>query len=153
MDDLGLLLAFALQPFLIIVGLLGIIVFVVKNISKTNTRLPDAKKNSIQGYENGIEKNNIGSSDIKTKSIKSPIIATLLSIFLLGGGGQIYLGQWKKGLALILTALITSSFSIDSSLLFSILISIIGAFDAYGTAQKMGNGELIGEWEFNLKWW
>ena len=33
-----------------------------------------------------------------TLSNKSPIGAAILSFFLLGGAGQIYLGQWKKGL-------------------------------------------------------
>jgi len=51
---------------------------------------------------------------------KSPILAGVLSFFLLGGAGQFYLGQWKKGLALILATLILSGF------LIGIPIAIIG---------------------------
>ena len=79
-------------------------------------------------------------------SNKSPTIAALLSFFFLGGGGQIYLGQWAKGLTLVLATLFLSGVFIG------IPIGIIGIGDAYGTAQKLSNGNSVGKWEFNINW-
>ena len=81
-----------------------------------------------------------------TSSNKSPFIAALLSYFLLGGAGQIYLGQWKKGLALMISTFVLSFVFIG------ILIQVIGIGDAYGVAQKLRKGKSIGEWEFNINW-
>ena len=81
-----------------------------------------------------------------TASNKSPILASLLSFFLLGGAGQIYLGQWKKGLTLMI-----STFFLNF-MFIGILIPIIGIGDAYGTAQKLSNENSVGEWEFNINW-
>ena len=79
-------------------------------------------------------------------SNKSPFLAALLSYFLLGGAGQIYLGQWKKGLALMISTFFLSFVFVG------ILIPIIGIGDAYGIAQKLNNGNSVGEWEFNINW-
>lgn len=77
-------------------------------------------------------------------SNKSPIVAGLLSLFLFGGVGQIYLGQWKKGLALIFASFFFGP--------LYLLIIPIGSSDAYGTAQKLKNGNPVGEWEFTITW-
>ena len=36
-------------------------------------------------------------------SNKSAVWAAVLSFLLFGGGGQLYVGQWKKGILLIIT--------------------------------------------------
>jgi TM2 domain-containing membrane protein YozV len=77
---------------------------------------------------------------------KSPILAAALSLLLFGGAGQIYLGQWKKGLTLILATLLLSS------LFIGIPIGIIGVGDAYGTAKKLRDGDAVEEWKFNIDW-
>lgn len=79
-------------------------------------------------------------------SNKSPFVAVLLSSFLGGGAGQIYLGQWKKGITLILATVLTSFFIIG------IFIGLYGAIDAYAIAQKMRDGHSVGEWEFGFSW-
>jgi len=81
-----------------------------------------------------------------TASNKSPIGAAILSFFLLGGAGQIYLGQWKKGLVLMVSTFLLSFVFVG------ILIQIIGIGDAYGVAQKLSEGKSVGEWEFNINW-
>jgi hypothetical protein len=75
---------------------------------------------------------------------KSPVLAAGLSLFLFGGAGQIYLGQWKKGVALILATWLLSV------VLVGVIIGILGVGDAYGTAVKLRAGEPVGEWEFNI---
>lgn len=77
---------------------------------------------------------------------KSPVVAAVLSFFLLGGAGQIYLGYWKKGLAFILATWVLSF------LFIGVFIGFIGVGDAYGTAQKMKEGKSVGEWQFNINW-
>ncbi len=77
---------------------------------------------------------------------KSPVLAAVLSFFLFGGAGQIYLGQWKKGLALIVATVLLNVFAIG------ILIGIIGVGDAYGVAKKLSAGNPVGEWEFKVNW-
>jgi len=73
-------------------------------------------------------------------SDKSPILAGLLSFFFVGGAGHIYLGQKKKGTALILLTLF----------LIGPVGMTIGAIDAYGIANKLRNGQTVKEWEFGL---
>jgi hypothetical protein len=79
-------------------------------------------------------------------SDKSPVIAALLSFFLLGGAGQIYLGQVKKGLAIMICAFFLNFMFIG------FIISMFGAGDAYGTAQKLRDGDAVGEWDYNINW-
>lgn len=101
------------------------------------------KNNSVQSNDvvNPITTNQIITI---APSNKSPIVASLLSLFLFGGVGQIYLGQWKKGLALILVSFFFGP-------LYFLTIPL-GASDAYGTAQKLKNGNPVGEWEFTVTW-
>jgi len=83
---------------------------------------------------------------IPATGAKSPVLAAVLSFFLLGGGGQIYLGQWKKGLALMAASFILSF------ALVGFFVNLLGAGDAYGTAKKMNEGFAVGEWQFNINW-
>jgi TM2 domain-containing membrane protein YozV len=75
---------------------------------------------------------------------KSPLGAGLLSLFLAGGAGHLYLGQKKKGIVLILSALIVTALGLPG------LIALIGAVDAYGIAWKLRDGQPVKEWEFGL---
>lgn len=81
---------------------------------------------------------------------RSPVLAAVLSFLLFGGGGQIYLGQWKKGLAVIIMAFflapcINIYFTIIP--LANVFVLIFGVGDAYGVAQKLSSGNPVREWE------
>ncbi len=77
---------------------------------------------------------------------KSPLAAGLLSFFLWGGVGHIYLGQKKKGIVFVGSTLL--AFLVLGPLGW--LVQIVGAIDAYGTANKLQNGQSVEEWEFGL---
>jgi len=84
------------------------------------------------------------SSPLATTQTKSPIGAALLSFFLLGGAGQIYLGQVKKGILFIVLNIVTSVVGLN------ILVVLFASVDAYNTAQKINQGMYMGEWEFSI---
>lgn len=73
---------------------------------------------------------------------KDPIIAAVLSVLLLGGVGQIYLGQQKKGIILIVATVLLSCVGIG------FLIPFVGAYDAYVIGTKLKNGQTVGDMEF-----
>ncbi len=74
---------------------------------------------------------------------KNAIVATLLSFFLFGGVGQLYIGQQKKGLILIVgTFVLAWVFGIGC------LIPFVGAIDAYMMADKLQKGETIGDMQW-----
>ena len=73
---------------------------------------------------------------------KNPWIAALFSAVLLGGGWQLYLGQVKKAVVLIVTTFVLSWF------LLGIPIWLLGMLDAYLIAKRMNEGREVGEWEF-----
>jgi len=73
---------------------------------------------------------------------KNPIIAAILSLLLFGGVGQMYLGQPKKGIILIVATLVLSCVGIG------LLIPVIGAVDAYMLADKLQKGEAIGDMQW-----
>ena len=74
---------------------------------------------------------------------KDPIIAAVLSFFLLGGVGQLYLGQQKKGLIIcVVTLVLYCAFGIGA------ILNIVGAVDAYLIAEKLKKGQPVGEMEF-----
>lgn len=73
---------------------------------------------------------------------KNKIIAALLSLCLLGGAGQLYLGQKKKGGLLMTIAAVTSCVGLD------FIVLIFGAIDAYYTAEKIEAGRTVGEMEW-----
>ena len=73
---------------------------------------------------------------------KNPIIAAILSLLLLGGVGQMYIGQMKKGIILIVATVVLSCIGIG------VIIPILGAVDAYMLADKLQKGEAIGDMQW-----
>ena len=74
---------------------------------------------------------------------KNPIVAAILSFLLLGGVGQIYLGQQKKGIILIVvTVVLYCAFGLG------VIFNILGAIDAYMLADKLQKGQPIGDMEW-----
>jgi TM2 domain-containing membrane protein YozV len=73
---------------------------------------------------------------------KNPIIAAILSALLLGGVGQMYLGQTKKGVILIVATIVLSCVGIG------LVLPILGAVDAYMLADKLQKGQPIGDMEW-----
>ncbi len=74
---------------------------------------------------------------------KDPILTAVLSLFLGGGAGQIYLGQQTKGIVIIVVAvLLYCAFGLG------LIVNLLGALDAYQLATKLKEGQSIGEWQF-----
>ena len=74
---------------------------------------------------------------------KNPIVAAILSLLLLGGVGQLYLGQTKKGIIIIVaTVLLYCAFGLG------LIVNILGAVDAYMMADKLQKGESIGDMQW-----
>ncbi len=73
---------------------------------------------------------------------KNPIVAAILSFILLGGVGQIYLGQTKKGIIIMVVTLILSCIGIG------LITWIVGVVDAYIMADKLQKGEAIGDMQW-----
>ncbi len=73
---------------------------------------------------------------------KNPIVALLLSLILFGGVGQLYLGQTKKGIILIVGTLVLSCIGIG------LVIPILGAIDAYMIADKLQKGSSVGDMQW-----
>jgi TM2 domain-containing membrane protein YozV len=73
---------------------------------------------------------------------KNPILATILSLLLLGGAGQIYLGQQKKGIILIVATALLSCIGVG------VVVWIVGVIDAYMLADKLQKGESIGDMQW-----
>jgi TM2 domain-containing membrane protein YozV len=73
---------------------------------------------------------------------KDPIIALVLSLLLLGGAGQIYLGQTTKGIVILVATLLLSCIGIG------FIVWIVGVIDAYQIATMLKNGQAVGEWQF-----
>ncbi len=90
---------------------------------------------------------------VNTTPPKKPIVAALLSLFLLGGSGQIYLGQVKKGFAFIAITIfwfvLGNAFpTIGGLACLSVgLVPIISAVDAYRLTHKINEGETIYAWQ------
>ncbi len=80
-----------------------------------------------------------------SQNTKKPVLAAILS-FMWGGAGQIYLGQTKKGIALIVIMLITSFVALG------FFVTVLSSIDAYRIAKKINNGNYVGEWEFGINW-
>ncbi|HZS47445.1 MAG TPA: hypothetical protein VFC63_20410 [Blastocatellia bacterium] len=68
---------------------------------------------------------------------KDPILALILSLLLLGGAGQIYIGQVTKGIVIMVGTLVTCG-----------LVGILGIIDAYMIANRLKEGHPVDEWEF-----
>ncbi len=73
---------------------------------------------------------------------KDPIIAAVLSLLLLGGVGQIYLGQQKKGIILIVATVLLSCVVVGA------FIPFVGAYDAYVIGERLKSGKAVGDMEF-----
>ena len=73
---------------------------------------------------------------------KNAIIAAVLSLILFGGVGQIYLGQTKKGIIIIVASLILSCVGVG------FIAWIVGVVDAYMMADKLQKGESIGDMQW-----
>ena len=73
---------------------------------------------------------------------KDPIIAAVLSLFLLGGVGQIYLGQQKKGIILIVVTILLYCLALGW------IVQVAGAYDAYVIGNKLKEGKSVGDMEF-----
>ena len=73
---------------------------------------------------------------------KDPIIAAVLSLVLFGGVGQIYLGQQKKGIIIIVASVLLACVGIGG------IIWLVGAYDAYVIGTKLKNGQAVGDMEF-----
>ena len=76
---------------------------------------------------------------------KDPMIAAVLSFILLGGAGQLYLGQQKKGIILIVVSLVAWCISVGT---LGWIVQILGAYDAYVIATKLKGGKPVGDMEF-----
>jgi TM2 domain-containing membrane protein YozV len=72
---------------------------------------------------------------------KDPIIAAVLSL-LLGGVGQMYLGQTKKGIILIVATVVLYCLALGW------VVQLVGAYDAYVIGTKLKNGQAVGDMEF-----
>lgn len=76
---------------------------------------------------------------------KDPIIAAVLSALILGGVGQLYLGQQKKGIILIVVSLVLWCISVGT---LGWVVQLLGAYDAYVIGTKLKNGQSVGDMEF-----
>ena len=76
---------------------------------------------------------------------KDPIIAAVLSALILGGVGQLYLGQQKKGIILIVISLALWCISVGT---LGWIVQLLGAYDAYVIGTKLKNGQSVGDMEF-----
>lgn len=74
---------------------------------------------------------------------KNPIIAAVLSFILLGGVGQLYLGQQKKGIIIIVATLI-----LYCVFGLGVIVQILGTIDAYMMADKLQKGESVGDMQW-----
>ena len=73
---------------------------------------------------------------------KDPIIAAVLSAIVLGGVGQLYLGQQKKGIILIVASVVLWCIGMGW------VVQLAGAYDAYVIGTKLKNGQPVGDMEF-----
>jgi TM2 domain-containing membrane protein YozV len=74
---------------------------------------------------------------------KNAIVAAILSLLLFGGVGQLYLGQQKKGIILIVAAII-----LYCAFGLGVIVNLLGAIDAYMMADKLQKGESIGDMQW-----
>ena len=73
---------------------------------------------------------------------KDPMIAAVLSLILLGGVGQIWMGQQKKGIILIVASVVLYCLGLGW------IIQLVGAYDAYVIGNKLKSGKSVGDMEF-----
>ena len=75
---------------------------------------------------------------------KKPVLALILSFFIMGLG-QVYLGQVWKGIAIFIATIIIGflTFGLGCPVMF-----VISPVDAYKIAKKLEAGNSVGQWEF-----
>jgi TM2 domain-containing membrane protein YozV len=73
---------------------------------------------------------------------KNPVLALILSLIIVGVG-QVYNGQIVKGIIFFLVAVILGLTGIG--LIISFIIWLYAMYDAYNTAQRINNGEIVGD--------
>jgi hypothetical protein len=79
-----------------------------------------------------------------SKPDANPTVALLLTAFVLGIGHLVVNGQQRKWIYTLLGSLVGSC----ACLIPGLVISIMSVVDAYQTAQRLQNGETIGENEY-----
>jgi TM2 domain-containing membrane protein YozV len=75
---------------------------------------------------------------------KNTLVAALLSLIFLGGGGQIYCGYFKRGLLIIACTII---FAIIGLGMGGLLPLGVGVIDAWSLAKTINKGEHVEEFE------
>ena len=73
---------------------------------------------------------------------KNAILAAILSFLLFGGVGQMYLGQTKKGIILIVGTIVLSCVGVG------FIVWILGVIDAYMVGDKLQKGEAVGDMQW-----
>jgi TM2 domain-containing membrane protein YozV len=73
---------------------------------------------------------------------KNPVLALILSLIIVGLG-QVYNGQTVKGIIFFLVAVIIGLTGIG--IIISFIIWLYAMYDAYNTAQRINNGEVVGD--------
>jgi hypothetical protein len=81
-----------------------------------------------------------------SKPEANPIVALLLTAFVLGLGHLIVNGQQRKWLYTLLASLVGSC----ACLLPGVIIAVFSVIDAYQTAVRLQGGETIGENEYTF---
>ena len=81
-----------------------------------------------------------------TKPDANPIVALLLTLFVLGLGHLVVNGQQRKWMYTLLASLVGSC----ACIIPGIVISILSVIDAYQTALRLQAGETIGENEYTF---
>jgi TM2 domain-containing membrane protein YozV len=76
---------------------------------------------------------------------KNPVVAAILSLLLLGGVGQLYMGQQKKGIIIILVSVVAWCVTLGT---LGWAVQVLGAIDAYMLADKLQKGESIGDMQW-----
>lgn len=76
---------------------------------------------------------------------KDPVIVLVLNLLLFGCVGYFIIGQWQKGIAMIIFDLVigipTCGFGIGAAAIF-------GAIDGYMQAQQLQAGKPVAQWTF-----
>jgi len=70
---------------------------------------------------------------------KNPILALILSLIICGVG-QMYNGQLRKGVIMLVATIIMAIVTLWP---ISLIIVLYSMYDAYTTAQKINNGEVV----------
>ncbi|RLF65912.1 MAG: hypothetical protein DRN57_08130 [Thermoplasmata archaeon] len=81
-------------------------------------------------------------ADEKITGEKSPIVALILNLCLLGCVGYFYIGQWQKGLAALGAVVVLAFVGVG------FVIPILTCIDGYMQAKVMEEGGAVGHWTF-----